>query len=311
MGTYLAVDAGGTKTKYLLADDNRVLARLEGLSIKRMRVSADAALRNLTDALTALESLAGFELSSVSAACVGTAGNTVPLVTDWLSKEVGSRVGGSMLILGDVEIALDAAFPGTHGVLVLAGTGSNVLGRAPNGTLSGSGGYGPVLADQGSGHSIGLRALRAIFRGIDRGEESALTAAILKHWHLGDTGELIAYANTCEPTQYSSLAPIVSACAEAGDRIAHDVLELEGRRLAELAILTHRRLERLQEETFTPRIACAGSILEHVPILRRAMTRTLQADLKDPEILDGVVDPVMGALWRARQMVKAEVRLIT
>ncbi|HEY4358908.1 MAG TPA: BadF/BadG/BcrA/BcrD ATPase family protein [Acidobacteriaceae bacterium] len=302
MGIYLAVDAGGSKTNYLLADETQVLARVEGPSIKRMRVPADAALSNLTNAFARLESLAGIGLGSVCSTCVGTAGNTVPLVTDWLSQEIGSRVGGSLLIVGDVEIALDAAFPGTHGLLVLAGTGSNVMGRAPNGQVAGAGGYGPVLADQGSGHSVGLRALRAIFRGIDRDEESTLTAAILHHWRLRDIKELVAYANVCAPTQFSALAPIVLACAEAGDRIAREVLELEGRRLAELVIVAHRRLERLQEAAFTPRIACAGSILEHAMPVRLAMIAALQAELDAPEIIDGVVDPVVGALWRARRV---------
>src|SRR6202000_884840 len=101
------------------------------------------------------------------------------------------------------------------------------------------------------------------FRGIDHNEESTLTDALLNHWRLRDVNELVAYANVCEQTQFSSLAPIVLACAEAGDRIARDVLELEGRRLAEVAIAAHRKLERLQKTAIAPRIACAGSILEH------------------------------------------------
>ncbi len=38
-------------------------------------------------------------------------------------------MSGELILLGDVEIALDAAFHGGAGVLVLAGTGSNVAGR--------------------------------------------------------------------------------------------------------------------------------------------------------------------------------------
>src|ERR1022692_2933365 len=57
-----------------------------------------------------------------SHARIGTAGNTVPLVTDWLRDSFAARVSGELILLGDVEIALDAAFHGGPGVFVLAGT---------------------------------------------------------------------------------------------------------------------------------------------------------------------------------------------
>jgi hypothetical protein len=44
---YRALDAGGTKTEYVLADDNRELARVRGGTIKRMRTDANTAMQNL------------------------------------------------------------------------------------------------------------------------------------------------------------------------------------------------------------------------------------------------------------------------
>lgn len=300
MNLYLAIDAGGTKAEYALADDNRILAHTRSATIKTMRVAADVALTNLTGAFAELELAAGVSLSQVRSACIGTAGNTVPLVTDWLKKEVGSRVGGDLLILGDVEIALDAAFPGSHGVLVLAGTGSNVIGRAPNGRMTGAGGHGPVLADQGSGHRIGQQALRAVFRELDNERETALLPAILEHWHLQDPDDLVAYANACDHTEFSTLTPLVLACAQSGDIVAAEVLSNEGRDLAELAMICHRRLERWQGVPYTPRFAFAGSIMEHVMPVRDALVSELRSQLGAIELYDGTVDPLQGALWRAR-----------
>ncbi len=188
MSLYLAVDAGGTKADYVLADATRVLASVRGGTIKRMRVAAEVAKANLTRALEQLEAESGRSLAEVDVTCIGTAGETVPLVTDWLRQEFGARVGGRLLLLGDVEIALDAAFPASHGVLILAGTGSNVRGRAPNGRMAGAGGWGPMLADQGSGHRVGQQAVREIFRAIDEERETSLLAAVLAHWKLGGRG---------------------------------------------------------------------------------------------------------------------------
>ena len=148
---------------YALADETRVLARVRTGTIKRMRVDAATACANLESALAKLSARAGISMEFVTRTCVGTAGITVPLVTDWLREAFASRVGGELLLLGDVEIALEAAFPGKAGVLAMAGTGSNVAGRTDGGQLISAGGWGPALADQGSGHRIGLESLRAIF----------------------------------------------------------------------------------------------------------------------------------------------------
>ena len=56
MSLYLAIDAGGTKTECLLADDRRVLARASTGTVKLMRISEEEATRRL---LTLLEEVAG------------------------------------------------------------------------------------------------------------------------------------------------------------------------------------------------------------------------------------------------------------
>ena len=102
--------------------------------IKRMRVDAATACQNLESALAELSAQTGISMATVTRTCVGTAGETVPLVKDWLQESIRASVGGGLLILGDVEIALEAAFPGRAGVLVMAGTGSNVVGRTGRGS---------------------------------------------------------------------------------------------------------------------------------------------------------------------------------
>ncbi|WP_433964976.1 BadF/BadG/BcrA/BcrD ATPase family protein [Tunturiibacter gelidiferens] len=163
MAFYLGLDVGGTKTEYVLADDARELARVRGGTIKRMRTDANTATQNLDRALAELAALTGVSMKSITRSCVGAAGITVALVTDWIREAFAERVGGSLILVGDVEIALDAAFFGGPGVLVMAGTGSNVAGRTVGGDLTTAGGWGPALADQGSGSRIGHQALRDTF----------------------------------------------------------------------------------------------------------------------------------------------------
>lgn len=302
MSLYLAIDAGGTKVDYMLADETHVLSTSRSGTIKRMRVSAEVAKANLTKALTDLESRSGCSLSDVDMTCIGTAGDTVPLVTDWLREELGSRVGGRLLLLGDVEIALDAAFPDSHGILILAGTGSNVRGRAPNGSMAGAGGHGPILADQGSGYRIGQQALREVFHAIDEERETMLLPRVLSHWNLKTPDELVAYANTCDLAQVSALTPLVMECAQAGDTVASDLLVRQGRELAHLAVLTQAKLERIEGRPFTPRFALAGSVLTHVTPLRDEVIAILQRQFREVEINRTPSAPIRGALFRARHL---------
>lgn len=301
MSYYLAIDAGGTKADFALVDESRTLARVRSGTIKRMRVNAETASKNLDQALGELASLADVDLQNVVYTCVGTAGETVPLVTDWLQKEISARVGGDLLILGDVEIALDAAFPGQPGILVLAGTGSNVAGRTPQGEILTAGGWGPALADQGSGNRIGHQALRALFLAIDGNVKTSLLPEVLAFWQLDSIQDLVAFANALPSPDYSQLVRLVMDAAEHGDEVAQSVLNQQGHELAQLVCLL---IQRMQEKTgntnFIPSLAFAGSILDKVHLVRSSLLDAVRGRYPDIVATAGVIDSLDGAIWRAR-----------
>jgi glucosamine kinase len=301
MSFFLALDAGGTKTDYVLADETRELARVRTGTIKRMRIDAETACQNLESALAELSARTGISMKQVTRTCVGTAGETVPLVKDWLRESISARVGGGLLILGDVEIALEAAFPGRAGVLVMAGTGSNVVGRTIAGELISAGGWGPALADQGSGHLIGLESLRAIFLAKDEERETLLLPAVLDFWQLSSLHHLVEYANAIPAPDFSTLTGVVLNCAEQGDEIASALLRKQGEDLAYLVRLVIRRLRRASTEPgWTPPIAYTGSILENIPPVRDALMAAVQREFPTVQAPKKGVDPIDGALWRAR-----------
>jgi len=303
MAFFLAIDAGGTKTDYLLANESRTLARVRTGTIKRLRTDNETAALNLEEGLLKLTAASGVSMSAVNRTCIGTAGETVPLVADWLRSALARRVAGSLLLLGDVEIALDAAFKGGPGILVLAGTGSNVAGRTAAGTLSTCGGWGPMLADQGSGHAIGARALRSIFLAIDEGRETELQQAILNFWNLSSLEALIEFANQAPSPDVSRLTHLVFHCANRGDVIAREVLEFEGQQLGYLVRLLIRRMHSTPgSEFFVPSLAFAGSIMEKVQPVRDAVIAEVHSEFPQTEATLGIVDPIEGALLRAREV---------
>lgn len=301
MALYLAVDLGGTKTEYVLADEAHELARVRGGTIKRMRTDATTAEENFDQSIRELEAKAGVSVRDVTQSCVGAAGVTVALVTDWIRKIFAERIGGSLILVGDVEIALDGAFFGGPGVLVMAGTGSNVAGRTAAGALTTAGGWGPALSDQGSGSRIGQQALRDTALAVDEERETTLLPAILRLWELKNFDDLVAFANRIPSPDLTKLAPVVVSCAAEGDAVAQGVLHREAEELAHLARLVIDRLRRAdQRPDWVPDLAFTGSILEHVAPIREGIVEILRRDLPSLKVVPGMVDPTLGALWRAR-----------
>jgi len=303
MAYYLAVDAGGSKTEFLLADGDRELGRSLTGTIKRVNADEATAEKNLAEALAELEHRTGVSMSRVEKTCIGTSGNTVPLVTDWLRQNFTKRLAGALLIVGDVEIALDAGFFGGRGVLALAGTGSNVAARTVNGEIITSGGWGPILADQGSGHWIGIEGLRRGFLARDEDRPTELLEAARQVWNLPSVDALIEFANTQPPPRYGSqFAREVAACADRGDVVAQEIFERGGAELAYLVRLLIERMRKIEGNRFEiPAVAFAGSILAKVERMRTAIEYALRLRYPDICILEKPVDPVLGALWRARR----------
>ena len=325
MSLYLALDVGGTKTAAVLADEERIIAMASAGSIKTLRVPPAEAAHNLGEVLAKLEAQAGTAIRGATArTCVGTSGASAPTVRRWMQESFAAAVGGDLLLLGDEVIALDAAFRGGRGALVIAGTGSNIVGRAATGEMVHTGGWGPALADEGSGHWIGSETLRACFRAIDAAPPStadAVTASgispavrlehlppllvrVMEALHLQTLGDVIDAANA--PAYVSAtLVPVVLAAARGGDALAAEVLLHAGRELAGLvsAVISKvTRLELAQSSTAVgaPEVAFVGGILANIPEVRDAMHAALRERYPGIALQPAAVDPLAGALWHAR-----------
>ena len=324
MSLFLALDVGGTKTAALLATRDIVLTAASAGSIKTLRLPASEAARNLAALLSSLEAQSGLSLQgAVQRTCIGTSGASAPSVRAWMEAAFAASVGGDLLLLGDEVIAVDSAFQGGRGVLVIAGTGSNIVARAATGAMVHTGGWGPALADEGSGHWIGTEALRACFRAIDGAAPSsadavsadgsphivrpedlpALLRQILAALALPDPEALIGAANA-PGFASAQLVPVVAEAARQGDALAGAVLGRAGLDLAaQVAAVIYKieHLERAEAGVFrAPEVAFVGSVLAHVPEVREAMFAGLRERFPAIRLREEPVDPLRGALWHAR-----------
>jgi N-acetylglucosamine kinase-like BadF-type ATPase len=302
MAVYLALDGGGTKTECWVGDESRVLGRASGPTVKIMNVGEPAATENLRTLVRDALAAAAISGDSVACTCFGLAGSSSMHVQHWAQTTLGELVSGAILLAGDEQIALDAAFLGGPGVLVIAGTGSNVVGRCGDGATFTAGGWGPVLGDEGSGTWIGLEAIRACLRAHDRGLETTLLRAIQHAWHLADLGALVAQANKRERPDFASLTHVVARCADSGDALAGGVLDRAGEELAAQVSLV---ISKMRSAGAAPRdaarVAFTGSVLGRIPRVLRSMEAQLRATWPDISVDKTASSPLDGALWRARR----------
>jgi glucosamine kinase len=302
MPYFVALDGGGTKTECWVADAGRVLGRASGSTVKIMNAGEEAATERLRGVVRAALEAAGVAGETVTRTCFGLAGTSSSEVRVWAEKTLRGLLSGEMVITGDEEIALDAAFRGGPGVLVIAGTGSHVTGRCADGTRVGAGGWGPVLGDEGSGNWIGLEAIRAGLRAKDRGIETCLLREIEQVWEVENLGELVARANWRERPAFAPLTEVVARCAEGGDALAQGVLKRAGVELADQVSLV---ISKMRASGCAPdevsRIAFTGSVLGKIPRVLRSMGEHLQAASPEIVVDSQAVQPLEGALWQARR----------
>lgn len=301
MALFLAIDAGGTSTRCALATEEKILARAKGGSIKITRVDGAQAWKALDDLLGEVQAQAQTSLGQVAATCVGSSGYNNPAIGNWLRNSLKERTGGDLILCGDDEIALDAAFPGQSGLLIIAGTGSNTVARASSGERVNVGGWGPRLADQGSGFWIGHQGLRASMRAWDRGERPLLLERLVEDWKVDGIWGIVERVEDTPPPDFAGLAPVVNECAEAGDASCVEVLLEGGRLLAADVLLAFKKMCAIDPDPIcNPEVAFTGSAIQSCGILRRQVIDEIHRLLPSARVQAEPVDPIDGALWRAR-----------
>jgi N-acetylglucosamine kinase-like BadF-type ATPase len=296
MSYFLGIDAGGTKTICALADDDQELARVSGSTIKPSHVGEELAAAELSGLLQQAAQQVGVPLSEIDAVCLGIAGFKTPGCAEWANGVLRSLVQGACLVCEDVDIALDAAFLGSAGVLVISGTGSNVLARNEAGILAQAGGLGHVISDEGSGCWIGRQAVSRLLFAHQGGDSEIFLQELMARCKCNTPQALEYWGNHVQPVEFSTLVSVVHDAAVAGDHLAKAILAEAGRELARLVTVAIGRLPADTQADIT-QTAYSGSILENIPLVRDTLRDNLPPDVT---LMDQPADPVQGALWRAR-----------
>jgi len=300
MNLVLGIDGGGTRTRASIMDGDKVLGHGESGSIKRLRVGAEAAEANLRTVLKNVYAQAG--VKGVSAACCGVASVSMPGITEWITAVFNDFSVERADIVGDEVIALDAAFRGGPGILQIAGTGSNTIGRAPDGSKESAGGWSSHLGDEGSGYWIGLHSVRRALRAYDQEKPSRVLEKVGEIWGTPDLDDLVNVGDGTPGPDFAALAPAIDALAEAGDPVALDVLNQASADLVEFVLLVREKLRRKHNIPGEVPVAWTGSVIEKMRLVREPFFAGLRAAAPDMPIGNEAVVSLDGALWRAKRL---------
>jgi len=293
---FLGVDVGGSKTHALVADQGgRVLGFGEAGPGNHEVVGYEgliAALQSVTrQALTS----AGLAKDQLAGAGFGVAG------FDWPSQRQPTRAAIETLglnvpfeFVNDTVIGLLAGSVKGWGVGVVAGTSCNCWGRAKDGRQGQLTGGSTRLGEFGGGSEMVARAVQLVSRAWSkRGPETALTAAFCRLVGASEATDLIEGLMLERYQLGAGAAPTIAQVAEAGDRVAQELIAWSGQELGSLAVGVIRQLG---FETLEVEVVLVGSLYNIGPRLSEPMRETILAVAPAAQLIRLNAPPVVGGV---------------
>ncbi|MGH9605205.1 MAG: N-acetylglucosamine kinase [Terracidiphilus sp.] len=300
MSVILGIDGGGTRTRATVVEGDKTLGFAESGSIKRLRVGAEAAEENLRSVLKEVYAQAG--VRGVDAASCGVASASMPGITEWITAVFLDFGVERSEVVGDEVIALDAAFHGGPGILQIAGTGSNTIGRAPDGSRECAGGWSSRLGDEGSGYWIGLNSVRRALIAYDREQPTRVLDKVGEIWGTRTVEDLVNLGDGTPGPDFAALAPFMNELAEAGDPVAKGVLRQAAADLVEFVLLVRGKLKRKHAIEGEVPVAWTGGVIEKMALVREAFFAGLKGAAPEMPVGEEAAVSIEGAVWRARRL---------
>ncbi|WP_430510478.1 N-acetylglucosamine kinase [Gottfriedia solisilvae] len=293
----IGMDGGGTKTRVMvkerldgetLFDQNFGMSNYNNIGVEGLRPV-------FREVYEGLENAFGERLQD-AILVLGSAGVDRPKdVEIYLTALRESGFTCRLEVVNDAEIALVGGNGDRKDALMIAGTGSIVVGVNSNGKIVRSGGWGGLISDEGSGFQIGRLAIAAVMQEYDKViSPTSFTDQLLAHFQLTspeDFMDLLYVEDTLPIDKIASCTPIILEAWIQGDQAANTIVEGELEKLVRLVVGISRQMG---TETF--RLSVAGSLLTKSSKYFGVLKDKLSVVLPQVEIATPLHDPVFGAI---------------
>ena len=294
----LGVDGGTTKTIALVADDQgRILGAGRGGNSNWTGSDVEIPMRVVATTVHQALEQAGLTGDDVAASVFGLAG------ADWPEDHVRrqtvlekSGVAQQVIVKNDALVGWRAGTQETYGVVIAAGTGTNTCVKMPDG-LEWCYGY---YEDGGGGWDLAQKTVRAVLRAEDgRGAPTALTGVVLTRLGYPSAEALLRarVAGQVDIETVASLCPLVFDVADAGDKVAAELIADHGLLLAEYATAAICRFD-MQHLEFD--VVLAGSVFKGKgQLLTSTITHAIQRVAPRARIVRPRFEPAVGGVLLA------------
>lgn len=300
MRHYLGIDAGGTKTFCLVADETGRVTGFGRAGAGNYECGGVEAARGEIDRAStiALEE-AGISREDLAGIGMGIAGADLPEDYVMLDREIFTPLfdGIPRNFRNDSMGGLRGGTKAPHGIVIACGTGCVCAGVNAAGAETRVGGINEEFGDLVSGTSIGLRGLQAVWQARDQVvPPTRLTDLFLARAGFDDVEAFFtaAYRGEVRPDSLEPMARLVFEAAAEGDGVACDILEWGGRYLGQMVCAAARRLDMLAEPFD---VVMAGGVFKgESPVLIDAMAMTIHRGCPRARLVMPLFEPVVGAL---------------
>lgn len=313
---FLGVDAGGTKTHALVADETgEVLGFGQAGPGNWEAVGLEGALAALRQAVGGALAAAGTAPDEIAASGFGLAG------LDWPSDEgrlrpVVAQLGlsGPQVLVNDTFVALRAGAREPWGVVIVAGTGTTAAGRNRQGQMARTLGLSYPFDDWGSAPDLAQAAFHAVARAYSGwGPATTLTERLVRLVGATDVADLLEGVSRWRYNLFPLVPEAVRALmeeADGGDAPAREIVRRAGRELGTGAGIVIRRLG-MEDDTFE--VVLAGGLFRSAnALLLETLRETIHAVAPGARLVRLEVPPAIGgvllAMDAAGWAVKPEVR---
>lgn len=300
MQHFLGIDGGGTSTRAVLVDaSGHVLGTGESGPSNYDNVGMVKAIEHIAEAAQFAKSADPSRVpDAVFLGCAGIkSASDIARLTS-AAETAGIGPAGEITTANDLHNALTGGLAGQAGIALIAGTGTNCLGRDVGGTTFMCGGWGWLLDDVGGGYGIAIAAMRSSVRSADRrSPKTRLLAAVLAFLGLSEPNEILArlYVEKWTADELAAFAPVVMRLAAEGDVTALRILKEGAQALAELVVATARSLSFPDAPSVVMLGGCALSGEPYQPMVESAIVRALP----DARIVPAFHSPAHGAALNA------------
>jgi N-acetylglucosamine kinase-like BadF-type ATPase len=304
MKYFIGIDGGGTKTKCIISDENlNILSESIGGPSNFLINGVETVSETLIHLIKNCINNLGINISSISSTVIGTAGGGRRTDAKQLENAILSLAQKENFPLGlirvdsDARIALEGAFSGKPGSILIAGTGSIMFGKDKNGIVHRVGGFGRILGDEGSGFRLGQKALNAVSKEFDgRGPKTLISVYLDQEFSIKTPDDLIneIYKKNFD---IASVAPLVFKAAENSDKIAQNIIETESDEIIH-HILSMKKI--LNENTLF--LSFIGSLLTKDNYYSYLIKEKIVKQFDDVIIKEAENPPEIGAVFMAKEI---------